>query len=86
VGTFFGDTFKVYGELTIKDITREVVFEAVNRGELPAIDGRRRRAFSGTIELNRKDFGLKWNRLIEIGGIAVGAMVRGIVEIEVVEG
>jgi polyisoprenoid-binding protein YceI len=85
VGTFFGDTFKVYGELTIKNITREVVFEAVNKGELPAGDGKRRRAFAGTIELNRRDFDLKWNPLVEIGGILVGPMIRGVVEIEVVE-
>jgi polyisoprenoid-binding protein YceI len=80
-----GDNFEVHGELTARDVTREVVFDVVNRGELPAIDGRRRWAFGASIVLNRKDFDLAWHPLIETGGVAVGDEVKGTLEIEFVE-
>ena len=82
---FQGDTFKVYGEMTIRDITREVVFDVVNRGEMPAAAGKRRWAFAASITLNRKDFGLQWHPLIEIGSLAVDDLVHGAIEIQVVQ-
>lgn len=82
---FQGDAFKVYGEMTIRDITREVVFGVVNRGEMPAAAGKRRWAFDASITLNRKDFGLQWHPIIEIGGLAVDDLVHGTIEIQVVQ-
>ncbi len=84
VGDFEGDTFKVYGDLTIKDITRPVVFDVVNRGEMPPKDGKRRWAFGASIVLNRKDFDIKWNSLMEAGGVFVGDEVKGELEIQFV--
>jgi len=77
--------FKVYGELTVKGVTREVAFDAVDKGELSPVGGKRRWAFGGTITLNRKDFGLKWGPLFEIGGLFVGDEIKGLLEIEVVQ-
>jgi polyisoprenoid-binding protein YceI len=80
-----GEKFEVYGEMTIRDVTREVVFDVVNKGELPAAQGKRRWAFGASITLNRKDFGLQWHPLIEIGGLAVDDMVHGAIEILAVQ-
>ena len=85
IGPLEGDEFKVYGELTIKDVTRKVEFNVVNKGEMPVESGSRRWAFSANIALNRKDFGLEWNPLMELGGLLVADDVVGIAEIEVVE-
>lgn len=80
-----GDDLEIYGELTIRDVTREVVFDVRNKGEQPAVDGKRRWAFDAGIVLNRKDYDLKWNPLVEIGNIAVGEEVTGIIELQFVE-
>ena len=85
IGPLEGDGFKVYGELTIKDVTREVVFDVVNKGEMPGANGNRRWAFGASIALNRKDFGLEWNPLMELGGLLVADDVVGTAEIQVVE-
>lgn len=85
IGPLEGDNFKVFGELTIRDVTREVVFDVVNKGEVQGAEGKRRWAFSASIALNRKDFGLKWNPLMELGGLLVEDGVAGTAEIEVVE-
>lgn len=85
LGDMEGKSFKVYGEMTIRDVTREVVFDAVDKGDMPAIQGKRRRAFGASIVLNRKDFDLEWNPLIETAGIAVSDEVRGTMEIQVME-
>ncbi len=85
IGPLEGDQLKVYGELTIRDVTRDVVFDVVSKGELPQAGGKRRWAFSASIALNRKDFGLKWNPLMELGGLLVADDVNGRAEIQVVE-
>jgi polyisoprenoid-binding protein YceI len=84
IGPLEGDAFKVYGELTIRDVTREVVFEVTNKGELPAAGNERRWGFSASIALNRKDYGLQWNPLMELGGLLVADDVAGSLEIQFV--
>ena len=80
-----GERFRVHGDLTIKALTRPVVFEVFSRGEQPAVGGKRRWAFEATVRLNRKEFGVQWHPLIEVGSLAVGDEVTGEMEIEVVE-
>ena len=80
-----GERFKVYGDLTARDITREVVFDVVNKGELPATGGKRRWAFEASVVLNRKAFDLQWHPLVETGGIAVSDEVQGAIQIRFVE-
>lgn len=81
VGPFEGNRFQVHGDLTIRDITRPVVFHVVDKGELPAVGGKRRHAFDATIVVSRYDFDLKWNPLMELGGLFVGENVNGVLEI-----
>jgi polyisoprenoid-binding protein YceI len=63
----------VEGELTIRDVTRKVVFN-VEGPTPPEKDpwGNSRVAVSAVTKISRKDFGLVWNATLESGGILVG--------------
>lgn len=70
-------TFKVYGDLTLRDVTRPVVLDTELEGimEKDAF-GKRRAAFTATTEISRKEFGVNWNGAIEGGGVVVGDKVK----------
>ena len=86
IGPFEGDDrFKVHGDLTIRDVTRPVVFHVEDKGELPPVAGRRRRAFEASLVLNRKDYDLKWPLLQELGGLLVEDRVEGVLDIHLLE-
>lgn len=68
--------WKVTGDLTIRDVTREVVLDTEYEGQIRDAFGKQRAAFTAETTLNRSEFGLHWNRLIETGGVVVGDRVR----------
>jgi len=68
--------WKVIGDLTIREVTREVVLDTGFEGQIKDAWGKRRAAFSATTVLERNKFGLDWNMLIEAGGVVVGDKVR----------
>jgi len=70
-----GDEIDVVGDLTIKDITREVVLHVEQHGQAKDPWGNVRVAFTAKTSIDRKDFGLKWNQLLEAGGVLVGDRV-----------
>jgi polyisoprenoid-binding protein YceI len=72
---------KVEGNLTLHGVTKPVVFDAEITPETPAM-GKTVRGVTATTKLNRKDFGLNWNRTIEAGGVLVGDDVVVNVEFE----
>ena len=76
----------VEGDLTIRDITRKVLF-SVEGPTAPAKDpwGNTRVAVSATTKINRKDYGLTWNAALETGGILVGDEVTITLDIQFVK-
>jgi polyisoprenoid-binding protein YceI len=76
----------VEGDLTIRDVTRKVVF-AVEGPTPPMKDpwGNTRIAVSASTKINRKDFGLVWNAALETGGILVGEEVAITLDVEFVK-
>jgi polyisoprenoid-binding protein YceI len=78
-------TFKLIGDLTIRDTTREVALDATFEGRARDPWGNDRAGFSATGKLNRRDFGLLWNQALESGGVVVGAEVRLTLDVEVVQ-
>jgi polyisoprenoid-binding protein YceI len=70
------DEWKVYGDLTIRDVTRPVVLEAEFEGQILDAFGKQRAAFTATTAINRRDFGLNWNGVIEAGGVVVQDKVK----------
>ncbi len=80
------DGFDLVGDLTIRDVTREVVLR-VEGPTQPIRDpqGNRRVGATGSTTINRSDFGVRWNRGIEAGGVVVGDEVKINIEVEAVE-
>jgi polyisoprenoid-binding protein YceI len=72
---------KVAGNLTLHGVTKPVVFDAEITPETAAM-GQTVRGVTATTKLNRKDFGLNWNKTIEAGGVLVGDEVTVNVEFE----
>jgi polyisoprenoid-binding protein YceI len=76
-----GDRFRVVGNLTIRDVTREVSLDVEYGGRAKDPWGNDRAGFIATAALDRKDFGLHWNQVLEAGGVLVGDRVD--IELEV---
>jgi polyisoprenoid-binding protein YceI len=76
--------FKLVGDLTIRDVIREVVLDGEYEGQVDDPWGNRRAAFSATTEISRKEFNVKWNQLIETGGAVVGDRVKMTLEVEAI--
>lgn len=75
-----GDT--AYGTLTMKGVTKKVEFEYEAGGA--AVNGRGTKiaAFSISGKINRSDYGITWNKVIEAGGVAVSDSVKLEIEVE----
>ncbi|HSU27916.1 MAG TPA: YceI family protein [Chitinophagaceae bacterium] len=70
------------GDLTIRGITKPVIFKAAFSGTTADPYGQTKAGFSLSGKLNRKDFGLHWNTLTEAGGVVVGDEVKIFAEIQ----
>ena len=75
-----GDAFRVSGDLTIRGVTREVTLDCVFEGSGTDPWGGTRAGVRATTGIDRHDWGLGWNQVLETGGVLVGAHVR--IEIE----
>ena len=77
--------FRLEGDLTIRETTRPVVLDVEYAGRMRDPWGGERAGFSGHTSLDRKDFGLTWNQVLEGGGILVGDKVEIDIEVEAVK-
>ena len=80
------DGLKVTGNLTLHGVTRPVVLDV----EGPSREskdpwGNLRRGASASTKINRKDFGLTWNKALETGGVVVGDEVDISIEVEMIK-
>jgi len=75
----------VTGDLTIRGVTKEVVLavEGLDQ-EIKDPWGNVRRGASATTKINRKDFGLNWNQVLEAGGLMVGDEVEIMIDVELI--
>ncbi|MEK6757454.1 MAG: YceI family protein [Bacteroidota bacterium] len=73
--------YKITGDLTIRDSTKKVTFDATLNGMLKTSRGVLA-AWKATISINRFDFGLKWNRTIETGGLIAGETINVTLNVE----
>jgi polyisoprenoid-binding protein YceI len=76
-----GERYRLRGALTIRDVTREVVLDVEYGGQAVDPWGNTRAAFTATTSVNRADFGLTWNQVLEAGGVLVGERID--IELEV---
>jgi polyisoprenoid-binding protein YceI len=75
-----GDRFKVAGELEIRGQALPVTLEATFEGIGQDPWGKQRSGFSARTEIDRREWGLRWNQALETGGVLVGHAVK--IEIE----
>jgi polyisoprenoid-binding protein YceI len=79
------DRYEVAGTLTMHGVSKEIVLPATYLGSMPTKDrdGREtaKGGFATSLTLNRKDFGITWNRALDTGGFMLGDEV--IVEINI---
>lgn len=66
---------QVIGDLTIHGITREVALDTVLSGRCKNLDGKDVISFEARTSINRRDFGLHWNRVLETGSVLVGDII-----------
>ncbi|MET7649155.1 YceI family protein [Streptomyces sp. NPDC005426] len=71
-----GDTYRVTGDLTIKDVTRPLAIDLEFNGSATDVYGNERVGFEGSADILRSDWGLTWNAALETGGVMVSDKVK----------
>ncbi|MEU3922775.1 YceI family protein [Streptomyces sp. NPDC029004] len=71
-----GDTYRITGDLTIKDVTRPLAIDLEFNGSATDPYGNERVGFEGKAEILRSDWGLTWNAALETGGVMVSDKVK----------
>ncbi|MCP9291199.1 YceI family protein [Gracilimonas sediminicola] len=80
-----GDTYELTGNLTIRDITKEVTLNAEHGGTVSDPYGQTKAGFEINGSINRKEFGLKWSAVTEAGSVVVADEVKLHLNVQVVE-
>ncbi|GAA1024219.1 polyisoprenoid-binding protein [Acrocarpospora pleiomorpha] len=80
VQDFSGDEFTLVGDLTVRDVTKQVALKAEFGGAATNPWGQEIFGFSAEAEIDREVFGLTWNQALEAGGFLVGKKIK--IEIE----
>ena len=75
--------FQLIGDLRIRETTKEVTLDVEGPLVAPVSNGQQRLAATITTTINRFDYGLKWNVLVETGGAVVGPDVKITIDLEV---
>jgi polyisoprenoid-binding protein YceI len=76
------NVYRVIGELTLHGVTKGVVLSVESGGVVPDRDGRARVAFMVRTTLNRKDYGISWNKALDQGALLVGDDIEITVNLE----
>lgn len=79
------DRLRVTGDLTIRDVTREVALEVTDEGRGRDPWGGVRAAFSATGTIDRREFGLTWNQALETGGVLVSNDIKLSLDVQAVK-
>ncbi len=78
------DSYKIIGDMTIRDITKSVTLDAKYKGSIKDTRGNTRVAFKATTTIDRFEFGTKWNRELDSGGLIAGKEIETTLIIELV--
>lgn len=77
--------WKLAGDLTLRGVTRPVVFDVEGPSEPVKGPGGLRTGATATTRINRKDFGMTWNRTLDAGGLVLGEEVSITVDVELIQ-
>ena len=78
-------SYELYGDLTIRDVTKQVKMDVEFGGVIKDPWGNTRAGFTITGKINRKEFGLAWHAVTEAGGIVVSDDVKVHCAIELIK-
>ncbi|MEM0158574.1 MAG: YceI family protein [Thermoplasmataceae archaeon] len=78
------DQYSIVGDLTIRGVTKEVELKGTFEGSLKDPWGKTRMGITVEGQIDREDWGLKWNTILETGGVLVGNKVKITVHVEAV--
>lgn len=78
--------YKITGDLTMRGITKQIVMDASYKGKAKNPWGKTIAVFKAISIVNRTDWGLKWNKALEAGGILVGENVEITIAVQLVQG
>ncbi len=81
-----GENLTVHGDLTIRGTTKPITLTGAFLGTAKDAWGNMRAGFAAKGKINRKDFGLVWNKLLETGGVTVGDEVEISLQIQGIKG
>lgn len=70
--TDFKDVYQVTGDLVLRGVTKRIDFPVTHLGTSKDADGTDRARFEASITVNRKDYGLNWNKALDQGGFVLG--------------
>jgi len=73
------------GDLTIHGVTRQVELLYTIKGPVKGPSGDTRIGFEASTVINRKDYGLTWNKTLEAGGLLVGEELELLIDLEAIE-
>ena len=80
-----GDEGKMKGNLTIRGITKPVTLDVEDIGTVKDFQGNTRVGFTLEGKINRMDYGLKWNKALELGGVAVSETVKIDIDVQAIK-
>jgi polyisoprenoid-binding protein YceI len=76
------DSYTLFGDLTIKGITKQIKLDVEFGGVMKDPWGNEKAGFTINGKINRKDWGLNWNAALEAGGVLVGEEIKISCEVE----
>lgn len=79
------DTYNVLGTLTMHGVSKDITLPVTYLGQAKDPWGNTRAGFEATTTLNRKDFGIVWNKALDAGGAMLGDDVKVNINLETVK-
>ena len=80
-----GDSYTALGDLTLRGVTKEITLVGTFNGVAKDPWGNTRAGFTAEGTINRKDFGMKFSKMLDNGGLMVGDEVKIMLEVEVIQ-
>jgi polyisoprenoid-binding protein YceI len=76
--------FKLVGDLTMRGVTKEITLDVEATPIIKDMRGETRIGAQASTRLNRRDYGIKWNRTLDAGGVVVSDEVRITLDLELI--
>lgn len=80
-----GNNFSLIGDLTMRGVTREIVLEVEASPIIKGMGGESRIGVHASGKVNRQDYGIKWNKSLDSGGVVVSDEVQITLDLELTQ-